>query len=741
MTTIHLRTAGVSLLLEAAPVVASSADSSVLPGLPAVVHWGADLGRLSPADASALRLTGVSQVVGNEPDEPIRMSLVPEGRTGWTGRPGLAGSRGGTAWTPSWQVTCARLDGEVLALDGRHYEAGHGVVTVSAADRDAGLELCLELELTAAGLVGTRGTLTNTAGGPYQLEELSLALPVPRRAGEVLDFAGRWSKERVAQRAPLGTAVHLRENRRGRTGPGSGPVHLGEPGFGFRQGEVWSIHLAWSGNHRHWAERDHTGEGLLGGGELLLPGEVVLAESESYRSPWLYGSYGVGLDEVARRFHRQLRARPQHPQRPRPVTINVWEAVYFDHDLARLTDLADRAAAIGVERFVLDDGWFGARRDDRAGLGDWTVSEQVWPDGLGPLVDHVTALGMEFGLWFEPEMVNPDSELARAHPEWILAPGERWPVESRHQQVLNLADPDCWQHIHDRMVALLDEYQISYLKWDHNRDLVEAADRRTGRPVVHEQTLAAYRLMAALKEHQPGLEIESCSSGGLRIDLGVLEYTDRVWVSDCIDPYERRAMHRWTSQLLPWELMGSHIASGKSHTTGRVHTLAFRASTALFGHLGLEWDLAHASEPELAELTAWIDYHKAHRTLLHTGDIVRGDLAGGATATDAPEGSLEVTGVVAPDGQRALYQIAALGRSEFTTPGRITLPGLQPDRHYAVRPRLVAPLPGLIAPAWWPAVEAPAPVFSGAVLTTLGLQGPVLPPEQAVLIEVTAVAD
>ena len=235
--------------------------------------------------------------------------------------------------------------------------------------------------------------------------------------------------------------------------------------------------------------------------------------------PWLYGSYGVGLDEVARRFHRFLRARDNHPSIDRPVTINVWEAVYFDHDLDHLRDLAERAAALGVERYVLDDGWFGSRRNDHAGLGDWQVSADVWPNGLHPLVDTVTELGMEFGLWFEPEMINIDSDAARAHPDWVMATGGRMPVGSRFQQVINLGIPECYAYIRDAIFAILAEYNIGYIKWDHNRDLIDAGTQPSGRPGVHQQTLAFYRLVDEIKAAHPGLEIESCSSGGAGVDL------------------------------------------------------------------------------------------------------------------------------------------------------------------------------------------------------------------------------
>ena len=278
------------------------------------------------------------------------------------------------------------------------------------------------------------------------------------------------------------------------------------------------------------------------------------------------------------------------------MTLNVWEAVYFEHDLDHLVDLAERAAAVGVERYVLDDGWFGGRRNDHAGLGDWTVSPDVWPHGLHPLVDKVTGLGMEFGLWFEPEMINLDSTMAREHPDWIMATGDRLPRvpppasdQLRNPRLLCL-HPGC-------DLDILAEYKISYIKWDHNRDLIDAGSAPDGRPGVHEQTLAFYRLVDEIRPPTQAWRL-SCSSGGARVDLGVLERTDRIWVSDSIDPLERQQMNRWTAQLVPQELLGSHIASGRSHTTGRVHELSFRAATAIFGHLGIEWDLTKATTEE-----------------------------------------------------------------------------------------------------------------------------------------------
>ncbi|MGI3782543.1 MAG: alpha-galactosidase, partial [Janthinobacterium lividum] len=663
--------------------------------LPSVLHWGAELPRLTDDDALALTEAVAPVAAPSAIDDPVAVALLPEHWTGWTGRPGLSGSRAGAGWSPKFTVSALTLDGGALPLAPGVVNHGPGTLEVHACDPEAALDLDLTVELTPEGLVRMRARLTNTAADAYGLADLVLALPVPAVAREILDLAGRWGKERVPQRRSLDVGTHLREGRRGRTGPDAATLlHVGTPGFDFATGEVWAVHTGWSGNHTHYAERLATGEQVIGGGELLLPGEVVLDAGASYETPWVYASYGTGLDEVARRFHRFLRARPNHPGPDRPVTINVWEAVYFNHhDHAKLVELARLAASVGVERYVLDDGWFGARRDDSAGLGDWTVSPDVWPEGLHPLVDAVTGMGMQFGLWFEPEMVNEDSEVARAHPEWIMATGGRLPVEARRQQVINLGIPECYAYVRDQIFAILAEYDISYIKWDHNRDLVDAGTSPSGRPGVHEQTLAFYRLVDEIKAGHPGLEIESCSSGGSRVDLGVLERTDRVWVSDCIDPLERQQMHRWTTQLIPPELMGAHIASGQSHTTGRHHELRFRAATAIWGHLGVEWDLTQASETELAELTAWIAFYKEHRALLLRGDLVR---------LDFPDEALLAGGVVAHDRRSAIYSFASVSRSDVAVLGRVPLPGLEPDVRYRVTPALLEQAPsGVVPPPWW----------------------------------------
>ncbi|HYH35744.1 MAG TPA: alpha-galactosidase, partial [Nocardioides sp.] len=330
---------------------------------------------------------------------------------------------------------------------------------------------------------------------------------------------------------------------------------------------------------------------------------------------------------------------------------------------------------------------------------------------------------------FEPEMVNEDSDLARAHPDWILAPGGRLPLAARNQQVLNLAIPEAWSHVLESMSSLIGELGVAYVKWDHNRDLVEAGERNTGAPRLHAQTVAVYALMDELKRRHPGLEIESCSSGGGRVDLEVLQRTDRVWASDCIDALERQRIQRWTGQLLPPELVGSHVGAATAHTTHRTHTLSFRAATALFGHFGIEWDLRTASPQELDELAAWVSVYKEEREFLHRGTTVRADLADEAHW---------LHGVVSADRRRALFGFVALDTAVAAQPGRLRLPGLDPALTYRVEPvRLSA---GAMIhtrsgePGWW---TEPVAVL-GEVLDQVGLQGPMLYPEQALVFRVIA---
>jgi alpha-galactosidase len=625
----------------------------------------------------------------------------------------VLGHRGGQSWSQRFDIFETKSTSHSLF--------------VRSADVAAGLEITANLELTAQGILRFSQTLKNTGNGDFALEELTSWLPLPDQIRETLDFTGRWVKERQPQRREIQVGTWAREIREGRSGHDYTIVQLAlTKDADYQRGKVYSLGLQWSGNTRHLVEKLSTGRTSIGAGELLLPGEVILQPGETYEAPTVAATYSSeGIDGITDRYYRWLRSRPNHPTniRPRPLTLNVWEAVYFDHNLEKLIQLADVAKEIGVERFVLDDGWFGSRRNDRSGLGDWVVSKDVWPNGLKPLIEAITARGMEFGLWFEGEMVNPDSDLYRAHPDWILHVPGRIPPEGRFQQVLDLTNQGAYQHVLGQVDAILSEYNIAYIKWDHNRTLIEAA--HLGRAAVSEQTKAIYRLFDELKARHPGLEIESCSSGGGRIDLGMATHVDRFWTSDCNDALERQYIQRYTQFAIPPEMLGSHIGPTHSHTTHRVHSLAFRAITALFGHAGLEWDITECTPEEREILKTWVAYYKANRELLHSGKMVR---------VEQPDDSSFVHGVVAFDRSKAIFALVTLQAIPIQTPSSLRFEGLDPVARYRVR--LVEPAGSAQyverqLPKWLSGVE-----LTGAALERVGVRPPILAPENAILIEV-----
>jgi alpha-galactosidase len=705
-------------LLVALPDAACGTGLILFPqedALPAVWAGPLPAAGLDPRDVAALQAA-------------VRpCTLLPEHAQGWFGRPGLSGHRLGSGpdspvpagrdWSPRFRLVRSGHDGARARTE--------------AEDETADLQLVTEIEAVPGGAIRARHTVTNTGGDPYVVDSLEVVFPVPARTGEILDFTGRQTAERIPQRHQISDGLWLREGRRGHTGHDSATMVIaGVPSFGFGSGEAYGVHVAWSGNTVYRVERVPSSLGMthgpdqrqapgvttIGGGELLLPGEVTLTEGDSYATPWVYlTATWSGLDSLSAQFHGYLRSLPAHPGPDRPVNLNVWEAVYFRHDFAKLAALADIAADVGVERYVLDDGWFTGRRSDRAALGDWQVDEHVWPGGLHRLASYVRGRGMKFGLWIEPEMVNPDSELYRAHPDWILATGHRRPPLERHQLVLDLTRPDVTRYLLDRISALISEYEISYIKWDCNRDIVDAGSGiRAGAPAAHDQALAVYALLDELRRQHPDVEWESCAAGGGRIDLAILERVQRVWTSDMTDALARQSIQRWTGQLIPPEYLGAHVSAPISHQTGRHMPLSLRCATALFGHFGIEWDLTEADDGDLTELAAWIRLYKQHRALIHSGRMVR---------IDTPDDTAWMHGVVAADAAAALMSYVQLDEPVNDQPAVMRVPELDPLRRY----RVTDATPGARPPR---RLGLPEPRIadievSGAALAEIGLAIPV----------------
>ena len=680
-------------------------------GMPCLAHWGAPLG-----DSDGRLLAALERPVpvgGLDVDPPV--GLLAESSVGWFGNPGLEGHRSdGRDFAPQFVLQSS--------------EVGDRRAEFVMADQAAALSLTIVIVLHPSGVATFSAAITNDGESDYALDACRLSLPVPAQAQELLTVGGRWANEFGQTRTPwIGNCLTV-ENRRGKTSHERlGVVFAGTPAFAEHRGEVWGCHIGWSGNFEIVCDSVTDGRRSLQLGELLASGEITLPPGERYDMPTVYAAYSVnGLNAMSNSFHAFMRSRPQHPSTPRPVLLNIWEAVYFNHDFDTLCRLADAAASCGVERFVVDDGWFHGRRSDRAGLGDWWVDTDVWTNGLTPLIDHVRGLGMQFGIWVEPEMVNPDSDLFRTHPDWTLV-DQRYPaVLGRNQLVLDVGRDEVAEYLFAQLDSLLRDHDIAYVKWDMNRDLVAATS--AGRAGVHRQTLGVYRLFDRLRASHPGVEFETCASGGGRVDFGIFERTDRAWTSDSIDALDRQQIQRGFSLLFPPELMGSHIGAPVTHTTRRSHALAFRAIAAMFGSLGIEWNLLTASDQDRTDLAEIIAMHKRLRTLLHHGTVVR---------LDHPDPHVMVHGVVAQDRSEAVFACTRLhsGPSLHTAP--ICPVGLDPALTYDVVSLDIG------AGRWGPARHQPSWLadglhLTGAQLSSVGFNAPVLFPETSMLVHITA---
>ncbi|MEM6651459.1 MAG: alpha-galactosidase [Pseudomonadota bacterium] len=677
---------------------------------PRILYWGARLPRTDPAHIEAMTK---GQHAPGSPDVEIASSFLNETGSGMAGPSGFSAHRNGAAWATFFRVKEVR-------------KPASDRIDLICEDRTTEIRATHFIRLDPSSAVMTVETqIDNLGETPLSIEDCApVSLPLDPRAARLIGFTGRWAGEFQRQEIAPFQGGYVRENKTGRTSHDSFPgLLIAADDTNEQAGLCFGVHLGWSGNHRVRVDRLSDGRGFVQIAEFFLPGEMQLAPGASYRTPPLYaGVSSGGLSALSHKFHRHLTQAVMDARvhrTPRPVHYNTWEAVYFDHDQDTLFQLADKAADLGVERFILDDGWFAARRHDRAGLGDWWPSETVYPNGLTPLIDHVTHRGMSFGLWVEPEMVNPDSELYRNHPDWVLQVRGIDQVPSRGQFVLDLTRTEVCEYLFQQLHRLLSEADIRYLKWDMNRDIHHPGSG--DRPVAHAQTLAVYALLDRVRAAHPNLEIEGCASGGGRADYGILRRTDRIWTSDSNDALDRQRIQRGASHFFPLAVTGAHVGPATCHITGRRLSMELRVATALFGHMGLELNLLKASEQDLSVLKAGIALHKTHRRLLHTGEFQR---------VEAPD-HINAMGVVASDQSEALFSWCNLTGHGETLPGRFYVPGLNPERIY--RTRIVWPL--AVTSISRPSVLEAADLsgkgidLPGEALSQVGLQVPLLHPE------------
>lgn len=539
---------------------------------------------------------------------------------------------------------------------------------------------------------------TEGGGEPVVVHQLAAAdWWVPAGSVDRLVYlAGSAGRETSETEVPLTPGRVVLESRRGMTGHQQNPACLMAGPATEETGPTWSVMLAWSGSWKLVVETRPQGQTHVVGGWNDLDATVRLRPGESLATPVLAGlACSGGLGGASRAWHDYqrhfvLRGRPPAGRSPsfpalprprqeipvRPVLYNSWEATGFGVNEAGQLDLARRAARLGVERFVVDDGWFAGRRSDHAGLGDWRPDPDKFPAGLGRLVDEVERLGMDFGLWVEPEMVNPDSDLYRSHPDWVYSFPGRERAESRHQLVLNLARPDVAEWIFETLDGLLSQYTIRFLKWDCNRPFTHVGWSGAPNPerVWIEHPKGLYRVLEQLRAAHPGVEIESCAGGGGRVDLGILSRVEQVWPSDNTDAADRLVIQEGFSLFYPPEIMMSWVTDVPNQMTGRVLPLSMRFRVAMMGALGVGGDLRRWSAADLAEAAAHIAWYKEVRPTIQRGRLYR--LAG---VGDRGVGAVEY---LSAGGQDAVVLAGWWPHAWGVDGGRLRLKGLDRDASY-----------------------------------------------------------
>lgn len=636
------------------------------------VYWGARLAEDDPLAALPA---------------PERSSFDPAGALSLQEYAGWGGSL--TA-TPALKL---RFDdgNRDLVLRYDSYRIDGGDLAILMRDAQAGVKVTLHYTADAAtGVVGRSAHIENGSGKPLTIDSAASAtwsLP-PASDYSLRYLTGTWAGEWHMQTRPVTPGATVLESRRGSTGDENSPWFAIGRGSEWNEehGDVWFGALAWSGSWQLRVDEDILGQVRVTGGFNPFDFAYRLKPGEALDTPVFYAGYtSDGVGEASRLLHRFERTRvlPQGPTaKIRPVLYNSWEATEFKVDEAGQERLAEKAAALGVERFVVDDGWFGARDSDHAGLGDWVVNRRKFPNGLKPLIDRVHGLGMTFGLWVEPEMVNPDSDLYRAHPDWVLNFPDRERSLGRHQLVLNLAREDVREHVFQELDRLLTENDIQFLKWDYNRNWSEpgwpqmAPDEQQKVYVAYTRNL--YDILRRLRAKHPAIEIESCSGGGARVDLGIMALTDEVWPSDNTDPSDRLSIQDGFSYAYAPATMMAWVTGSPNWVNGRTSSLDFRFLSAMQGGLGIGANLLDWTPAEHETAKRYIAEYKTIRTTVQQGELYRLLSPQGRAPWSATES------VSADRAQAVLFAFQRQGEEARAYP-TLRLRGLDPKARYRTR--------------------------------------------------------
>ena len=676
---IHLRNDRVSYLIH------------ILPGgVPMHLYWGKRLETLEPAQL--IKHYGLP-ADGSFTTNNCAMDRVPGEYPSF----GLGDMRQGalTVRREDGTTSCdlrfvsAEIDTEKQPLPGLPSAYGNGEQTLRLILKDEllGLKAVLRYSLFDDCDALTRSVeLINEGSETLSVEKaMSLCLQLPTRPYDILTLSGSWAREREMHRRPMLPGECSVGSIKGASSLQTSPfLAMMTPETTERQGEVYAFSLVYSGNFyagalvdQQFSPRIMLGINPDGFGWTLEPGQT-------FQTPEAIAVYSdAGLGGMSAQFHTLCAkhiVRGKFADQPRPILLNNWEATYFNFDHDKLVKLAKTAARVGVELFVLDDGWFGHRDSDNSSLGDWVVDRRKLPGGLKPLAEEIHQMGLKFGLWFEPEMISPDSDLYRAHPDWALHIDGRTPIEGRNQLTLDLSRQDVCDYIYESVAAILAENPIDYVKWDMNRNFSNVgssllpANRQ--RELPHRYMLGLYSILEKLIHRFPDVLFESCSSGGGRFDMGMLHYMPQTWCSDNTDAYSRCRIQYSTSLVFPPFAMGSHVSTVPNHQTGRITPLSTRGNVARSGCFGYELDLNSLTEEELTEISRQIKAVKAVRNTLLYGDFYR--------LLSPYDGNDTAWITVAKDGSEAVFTFERALFLSATYPPVVRLAGLDPAARYHI---------------------------------------------------------
>ena len=616
-----------------------------------IIYWGPRLP--DDEDVSMLYKAGSLDVTGGMLDQNPELSISPEASRNFPGQVGMVlRDQSGVPIVTKFRFVDADQTDQSLTLIYRD-ETYELIYTAEFS-----INLSTNILTASASLASQKVIIVDWMSAPV--------FPAPQNSDKIYDFSGRWCGEFQMQETPWSAGVRYRENTTGRTGHEHFPgLIVPVRGAKNTAGHAYAFHYGWSGGHKMVAEE------LADGRRQIQFGHASYSQKRAqnvFKTATLYCTFSdVGINGCAVAFQRHVRDEivcfPKS-RKQRPVFYNCWEAVYFNHDVDELKEIASLAASLGAERFVLDDGWFVGRVDDTRSLSDWVVDPEKYPQGLNPLIEHVHAEGMSFGLWFEPEMINRNSHTYRAHPEWVL--GDLDQIMGRQQLVLDMSLSAVCNYLFDCIDIMLKNHDIAYIKWDHNRVL----------PIQDiAQIEGTYALLDRLREAHPDVEIESCASGGGRIDFGILNKTQRVWLSDSNDALERLKIQHNAALFLPLVVTGSHVGPRISHTSGRNIDIRLRAWVAAQRHMGFEMDPRELSEDEAAVLKDVTRWWRDNRDWMVDADILRLDSADPAVIAEQQ---------LSKKGDKFLVFAGKVATSTQIAPRPLCLTNLDPNAIYHI---------------------------------------------------------